>query len=153
MQTIEEKLMQKALHLAKRASSLGEVPVGCVIELNGEIIGSGFNKTISLKDPTAHAEIIAIRQAGKRLGDFRLENTRIFVTVEPCIMCLGAILLARISELHFGVTEPKLGAFTIFNLNSHSRFRKLKIFSGHFPKEIKALMANFFQELRAKENE
>lgn len=150
MLTTEEKLMRMAIRLAREAFKLGEVPIGCVIEKDGEIIGKGKNLTIKEKDATKHAEIIAIGQAGRKLSDFRLDGSRLFVTVEPCVMCLGAILLARIREVHFGIHDPKFGALSRFSLKNHERLRKLVFFGGYFKEEIQDLMSSFFARMREK---
>ena len=104
------KYMQEAIEEAKKAAAMGEVPVGAVIVKSGEIIGRGHNLTETLKDPTAHAEIIAIRQAAANLGGWRLTDCCIFVTAEPCSMCAGAIVWARIQKLYIGTMDPKSGA-------------------------------------------
>ncbi len=147
----EEKLMDEALALAREAAAAGEVPVGCVIELNGEVIGRGANCTVRNSDPTAHAEMVALREAATKFGDHRLEGARLFVTVEPCLMCLGAILLARIAEVYYGTDEPKFGAVTSrFALAEHERFRKVGFHGGLLANEAKELMAEFFERLRAE---
>ncbi len=144
--------MGGALRLAKQALSMDEVPVGCVIELGGNVIGEGFNQTVRRKDATAHAEIIALGSAGRNLGDFRLEGARLFVTLEPCLMCLGAIILARVAEVHYCIPDEKFGAFSRFNLRDHERIRKIKFHSvppsGELAEEIQALMLAFFRKLR-----
>ena len=109
--------MQHALQLADRAALLGEVPIGAVLIKDDGIIGEGWNSPISSKDPTAHAEINAIRAAATRLGNYRLLDTTLYVTVEPCVMCVGAIIHARIKTVIFGANEPKTGAVgSAFNL-------------------------------------
>ena len=111
------KYMQEAIEEAKKAAAMGEVPVGAVIVKSGEIIGRGHNLTETLKDPTAHAEIIAIRQAAANLGGWRLTDCCIFVTAEPCSMCAGAIVWARIQKLYIGTMDPKSGACgSVFNI-------------------------------------
>ena len=142
--------MHEALALAKKAYDLGEVPIGAVIELKGKVIGRGFNQTRTLSDPSAHAEIVALRQACKNFGDFRLDGGRVFVTVEPCLMCLGAILIARISEVHFGIAEPKFGAHSVFGLFTQERFRKIRFKGGYLEEETTQLMSCFFSNLRAE---
>ena len=105
----DEQFMQRALELATLAADRGEVPVGAVLVCNGEIIGEGFNQPISANDPSAHAEIVALRDAAARLGNYRLPATTLYVTLEPCSMCAGAMVHARIEQLVFGATEPKSG--------------------------------------------
>src|SRR5689334_17117237 len=104
---MHEVLMDAALAEARRARDAGEVPVGAVVALNGEIVGRGFNQPIASHDPTAHAEIVALRDAAGRVGNYRLGGAAVYVTVEPCLMCVGALVHARIETLVFGATEPK----------------------------------------------
>ena len=106
----DEHWMNRALALAAQAAALGEVPVGAVIVVNGEEVGAGFNKPISSCDPTAHAEICALRQAAAYLNNYRLSGATLYVTLEPCTMCVGAIVHSRISRVVYGATEPKAGA-------------------------------------------
>ena len=105
-----ERLMAAALEEAQRARASGEVPIGAVVAMNGEIVGRGFNQPISSHDPTAHAEIVAIREAARHLGNYRLTGATLCVTIEPCLMCVGAIVHARIATLVFGAAEPRSGA-------------------------------------------
>lgn len=102
--------MSRALALAQQAAKVGEVPVGAVLVLNNQIIGEGYNQTIVSHDPTAHAEIVAIRHAAQHLQNYRLENTILYVTLEPCTMCVGALVHARIAKVVFATTEPKAGS-------------------------------------------
>lgn len=108
----DEFWMQHALKLAEIASQNGEVPVGAVLVLNDEVIGEGFNCPISMNDPTAHAEIVAMRQAAQKINNYRLINTTLYVTLEPCIMCAGAMVHARIKRLVYGAEDQKAGAIT-----------------------------------------
>src|SRR5437762_13822104 len=112
MISTHEILMDAALIEAARARDVGEVPIGAVVALNGAIVGRGFNQPISSRDPTAHAEIVAIRDAARRVANYRLAGAVLCVTIEPCLMCVGAIVHARIATLVFGAAEPKSGAFT-----------------------------------------
>ena len=105
----DRRWMQRALALAAQAGELGEVPVGAVVVRDGELLGEGYNQVISAADPTAHAEIVALRQAAQRAGNYRLPGTRLYVTLEPCTMCAGAMVHARLAELVFGATEPRAG--------------------------------------------
>ena len=102
--------MRDALGLAGEAAQAGEVPVGAVVVVNGEVVGRGFNRPITSTDPTAHAEIVALRDAAQRLGNYRLTGATMYVTVEPCLMCVGALVHARIGTLVYGAPEPKAGA-------------------------------------------
>ncbi len=145
-----EKYMMKALRLAARAAEEGEVPVGAVIVHEGRIIGQAWNQVELLKDPTAHAEMIAITQAASALGDWRLENTTLYVTKEPCPMCAGAIVLARISWVVWGMTDPLRGGaasqFGIFQnkaLNHQPQF-----ISGVLEEPCKRLVQEFFKGRR-----
>ncbi len=109
--------MQRALELADRAAALGEVPIGAVLIKDEQIIGEGWNSPIASHDPTAHAEIMAMRAAARQLGNYRLLDTTLYVTVEPCVMCAGALIHARVKEVIFGASEPKTGAVnSAFNL-------------------------------------
>lgn len=106
----DEYFMRRALALAREGAALGEVPVGAVVVTGGVIVGEGFNQPISSRDPTAHAEIVALRDAARRLGNYRLVDCSLYVTLEPCLMCCGALVHARIREVVFGADEPKAGS-------------------------------------------
>ncbi|MFQ8602769.1 MAG: tRNA adenosine(34) deaminase TadA [Anaerovoracaceae bacterium] len=149
------KYMQEAIEEAKKAAAMGEVPVGAVIVKSGEIIGRGHNLTETLKDPTAHAEIIAIRQAAANLGGWRLTDCCIFVTAEPCSMCAGAIVWARIQKLYIGTMDPKSGACgSVFNIPQEKKLNHfVEIETGLMQKECSFLMKNFFKQLRKKKAE
>ena len=147
--------MRKAIEQAQNAWILGEVPVGAVIVKDGEIIASGFNQVIGNADSTAHAEITALRAAGQILGNYRFPGCELYVTLEPCMMCAGAILQARLSRVVFGAFEPKTGAggsvidvFAIKNLNHQTQ-----ITSGVLAKECAELMSSFFEERRKQSEE
>ena len=114
--------MTEALQLARQAEAAGEVPVGAVVVLEGQIIGRGHNQPISASDPTAHAEIVAMRDAANRIGNYRLPGAELFVTLEPCAMCAGAIVHARIARVVFGATDPKAGAAgSVMNLFAEAK--------------------------------
>src|SRR3989337_3606302 len=124
---VDDFFMRAALNLALQARAAGEVPVGAVVVLDGEIIGRGFNAPISRHDPSAHAELMALRDAAQHLGNYRLAGCELFVTIEPCLMCAGAIMHARIARLVYGAREPKTGAcgsvvnlFAEAKLNHHA---------------------------------
>ncbi len=102
--------MRHAMDLARCAEAEGEVPVGAVVVRDGEVIGEGWNRTITLNDPSAHAEILALRQAGQKMGNYRLPGARLYVTLEPCVMCAGAMIHARVDAVVFGAPDPKTGA-------------------------------------------
>ncbi len=150
-----EDYMREALLEAEKALSLGEVPIGAVIEKNGRIIGRGHNKTETSKDPTAHAEIIAIREATKDLGGWRLLDCRMYVTAEPCPMCAGAIVLARIQKVYIGTLDPKTGACgSLMNIVQDERLNHyVQIETGIMQQECKEIMKSFFQKLRKKKSE
>lgn len=149
------KYMQAALEEAEKAAALGEVPVGAVIVRDGEIIARGHNETETRKDPTAHAEMNAIRQAAEKLGGWRLPNCQMFVTVEPCCMCAGAIVWSRIEKLYIGTPDPKSGACgSVFNIPQDSRLNHFtKIETGLLQDECSRLMKDFFKQLRKKKSE
>jgi tRNA(adenine34) deaminase len=108
--TSDSEFMRRALELARMAREQGEVPVGAVVVLDEQVIGEGFNNPIGAHDPTAHAEIVALRDAAKRIGNYRLAGARLYVTIEPCQMCVGAMVHARIAKVLYGTLEPKAGA-------------------------------------------
>lgn len=142
--------MEHALKLAKKAESLGEVPVGAVAVVNNEIVGEGFNQPISSNDPTAHAEIIALRQAAQRLNNYRLLEVTLYVTLEPCIMCLGAMVHARIKRLVFGAHDPKTGAVeSVFKiLDDKSLNHKIDYRSGVLAPDCSLILKKFFVNKR-----
>lgn len=142
--------MYSALQEAESAFEEDEVPVGAVIVHNNKIIGRGHNQSERLNDPTAHAEIIAITAAANHLNSKFLDQCDIYITVEPCIMCAGAILLSRIRKVHFSIFEPKLGAAgSIYNLLQQNKYNhKVEVFSGIYADESKNLMQSFFLNKR-----
>jgi tRNA(adenine34) deaminase len=142
--------MREALDLAREAGTAGEVPVGAVVVKDGEIIGRGYNRPISAHDPTAHAEVIALRDAAQRLGNYRLSGCDLFVTLEPCAMCAGAIIHARIARVFYGARDPKTGAcgsvadlFANPLLNHHAT-----VLSGVLAAETGTLLQEFFAARR-----
>jgi tRNA(adenine34) deaminase len=145
-----EALMAAALEEAARAREAGEVPIGALVSLDGEIIGRGFNQPISSGDPTAHAEIVAIRDAAKRMGNYRLTGATLCVTIEPCLMCVGALVHARIGTLVYGAAEPKSGAVTSTvrggELPGHNH--RFEVVAGVREAECRGLMQAFFNERR-----
>lgn len=149
----QEKYMSMALEEAKKAYDNNEVPIGCVIEYKGEIIGKGANMRITDKNVLAHAEIIAINQACGAMGDWRLEDCTLYVTVEPCPMCAGAIVQARIKKVVFGAENPKAGcAGSIVNLLQNDSFNhQVEIEKGVCADECGAIMKSFFKRFRNKE--
>ncbi len=153
--SVDEEFMAEALDLARCAATEGEVPVGAVVVLNGDIIGRGANLRETSKDPTSHAEIIAIRDAARTLGDWRLENTVLYVTLEPCPMCAGAIVNARIPKVVYGCDDPKAGAVrTMYRLLEDPRLNhRAEVVSGTCREEAATLLRNFFARLRVKSDE
>lgn len=143
--------MDKALGLARKAESIGEVPIGALIVKDGRIVGRGFNKRESGNDPTAHAEMIAIRQAARKLNAWRLTGTALYVTLEPCPMCMGAILLARVDRVVFGCLDPKGGAAgSLYNLAEDLRFNhRVAVTKGVRGDECSGMLTDFFRKLRA----
>lgn len=144
--------MRLALEQAHQAQVAGEVPVGAVVVKDGEVIGRGYNSPISTHDPSAHAEIIALRDAAKRLGNYRLNDCRLYVTLEPCVMCSGAIFHARITEVIYGATDPKTGvAGSIMNLYELSRLNHHTVVRGGvMASECSALLQQFFASRRGR---
>lgn len=142
--------MQRALELAHEARQKGEVPIGAVLVKDDHIIGEGYNAPISCNDPSAHAEIQAIRAAAYHLGNYRLLNTSLYVTVEPCVMCAGAIVHARVGEVIFGASEPKTGAAgSVFDvLTSSAHNHRVTVRGGVLAEESTKLLQAFFQERR-----
>ena len=147
-----ERYMRYAIRMAEQALDIGEVPVGCVIIHNGEIIGKAHNQRETLQDPTAHAEILAITQAAAHFESWRLEDTKLFVTLEPCPMCAGAIILSRIPEVYFGAYDPKAGVCgTLMNLLEDPRFNHMPaVTPGLLADECGQLLSGFFQHIRAQ---
>jgi tRNA(adenine34) deaminase len=142
--------MRIALEEARRAGEEGEVPIGAVLVSEGEVIGRGRNRPIALSDPTAHAEIQALREGGMRVGNYRLPGSTLYVTLEPCIMCAGAILQARVGRLVFGNEDPKGGAVSsLYSLLEDSRLNhQVEVTSGVLQDECRELLQRFFQERR-----
>jgi tRNA(adenine34) deaminase len=144
--------MRAAMAQAERAHAAGEVPVGAVLVVDGEIVGRGYNQPISAHDPSAHAEVMALRDAGLRQANYRLPGSTLYVTLEPCVMCCGAIMHARVERVVFGARDPKTGAagsvidlFTESRLNHHAQAQ-----GGVLAEECGAMLSKFFAERRAK---
>ena len=150
-----EEFMLEAFKEAEIALSLGEVPIGAVIEKDGIIIGRGHNKTETDKDPTAHAEMLAIRDAAGKLGGWRLLGCRMYVTTEPCSMCAGAIVLARIQTVFIGTMDRKTGACgSLSNILQDERLNHyVQIETGIMQQQCEKIMKSFFQKLRKKKSE
>jgi tRNA(adenine34) deaminase len=146
----DELWMNEALALAREAGAAGEVPVGAVVVLDGQIIGRGFNQPISRQDPTAHAEVMALRDAAKRLGNYRLPGAALYVTLEPCAMCAGAMMHARIARVVFGARDPKTGvAGSVLDLFAEARLNHhAEIAGGVRAEECGQLLSSFFAARR-----
>jgi tRNA(adenine34) deaminase len=146
----DDAFMNVALDEARKAQESGEVPVGAVIVLEGRIIGAGFNQPIAAHDPTAHAEVVALRDAARRVGNYRLTGATLYVTVEPCMMCVGAMVHARIDTVVYGAAEPKAGAL-VSAQPAHEApglNHRLKVRGGVCEDECRAVMQTFFKERR-----
>lgn len=150
--TREEKFMKEAVRQAKKALALGEVPIGCVIVHNDKIIGRGYNRRITDKNTLSHAELNAIRKASKTLGDWRLDDCEMFITLEPCQMCSGAIVQSRIKKVYIGTMNPKAGcAGSILNLLQIPEFNhQADIETNILHDECSSMLTSFFKELRKK---
>ena len=141
--------MRMALDEAKSALESGEVPVGALITMEGRVLAKAHNSPILMKDPTAHAEILAIRKAADKTGNYRLIGTTIYVTIEPCVMCAGAIIHARIARLVFGATDPKGGALSLYDMFSDRKLNHLvDVTGGVLKEECGKIMSRFFREKR-----
>ena len=146
-----ENFMELALDEAKKAGQIGEVPIGAILVAeNGEVLSATHNQSITLADPTAHAEILALRSAACKLNNYRLLNTSLYVTIEPCIMCMGAIVHARVSRIVFGASDPRWGAAgSLYNLATDTRLNhQPDITGGICEDECRALIQDFFRKKR-----
>jgi len=152
MQMNDEDYMRAAMEQARQAGACEEVPVGAIVVLNGEIVGRGFNQPIGRHDPTAHAEIMALRDAGARLGNYRLPGCELFVTLEPCAMCSGAIMHARIARVVYGARDPKTGvAGSVLDLFAETRLNHhAMIEGGVLGEDCGRMLSSFFAARRAK---
>jgi tRNA(adenine34) deaminase len=142
--------MRAALDEARRAFDAGEVPVGAVVVIAGEIVGRGFNQPIGAKDPTAHAEVVALRAAARFVGNYRLVGATLYVTIEPCLMCVGAMVHARVGTLVFGAAEPKAGAI-VSSCQAHelpSLNHRIEVVGGVLEEDCRAVIQEFFQSRR-----
>ena len=152
MPSTADDFMREALELAREAERRGEVPVGAVVVANGEIIGRGFNQPIGANDPTAHAEIVALRDAALRMANYRLTGSTLYVTIEPCQMCVGAMIHARVAEVVYGAREPKAGAIeSAMRAHEHpSLNHRMAAEGGLLEDECRATMQAFFQNKRSE---
>lgn len=152
---IDQKWMEQALRLAQKAQSLDEVPVGAVLVKGGEVIGEGWNQTISACDPTAHAEVVALRDAAKRLNNYRVVGTTLYVTLEPCAMCVGALVHGRVQRLVYAASEPKSGAVSsrVNLLELHAFNHRIDVSNGVLADRASDLLTSFFKNKRQLKKE
>ena len=155
MMTLDEKYMKEAIRQAKKAYALGEVPIGCVVVYEGKIIGRGYNRRTIDKNTLAHAELMAIKKASKKMDDWRLEDCIMYVTLEPCQMCSGAIVQSRMKKVVIGCMNPKAGcAGSILNLLQMEEFNhQVELEIGVLGEECSNMMTSFFRELREKKRQ
>jgi tRNA(adenine34) deaminase len=147
----DEGALDLALQEARRAAETGEVPIGAIVVLDGRVIGRAHNAPITLKDPTAHAEILALRAAARELANYRLEGATLYTTVEPCVMCCGALVHARIDRLVYGAADPKAGGVaSLYRILDDRRLNhRIEITAGVRAEECGALLTEFFRSRRA----
>ncbi len=146
--------MREALAQAALGEAAGEVPIGAVVLSDGQIIGRGFNRPISAGDPTAHAEIVALREAARTIGNYRLTGVRLYVTVEPCLMCVGALVHARVGTLIYGAAEPKAGAVAsaMCALNHPTLNHRVEVVSGVLADDCREIIQRFFHARRTTDS-
>ena len=151
MQADDERWMRAALDAARSCEVSGDVPIGCVVVRGGEVLGSAGNARERLRDPTAHAELLAIRQAASKVGGWRLDGCELFVTLEPCAMCAGAIVLARVDRVVFGAADPKAGfAGSLGDIARHDRLNhRVEVTAGVLAEEAGEMLREFFRARRA----
>lgn len=148
---MHERFMRAAIEQAHEARRRGEVPIGAVVVIDGDVVGTGFNRPVGDSDPTAHAEIVALRNAAWRLGNYRLTGATLYVTVEPCLMCVGAMVHARVGTLVYGAAEPKAGAVaSTQRAHEHPALNhRLALVGGVLEEECREIVQAFFRERRA----
>ena len=149
-ESIDEQMMGEALALARQAFEAGEVPIGAVVVLDGQIVGRGFNQPISSGDPTAHAEVVAIREAARTVRNYRLTGSTLYVTIEPCLMCVGAFVHARVGTVVYGAPEPRTGSLesTVRGAELPGHNHRVQVTGGVRADECRALMQTFFKARR-----
>ena len=147
----DEDYVRRALALAQRAHESNEVPVGALVVIRGKVVGEGWNQPVGTHDPTAHAEIVALRAAASHVGNYRLESSTLYVTLEPCAMCVGAAIQARVARLVFGAWDLKAGACgSVFDLTREPRLNhRLDVFGGVCAEECREILRRFFETRRA----
>ena len=152
MPLVHDDFMAQALAQARLALAAGEVPIGAVVVAAGQVIGEGFNQPIVARDPTAHAEIVAMRRAGTTTGNYRLSGGTLYVTLEPCVMCIGAAFNARIERIVYGADEPKFGAVrSVMRAEDLRLNHRFDVVSGVREEECRALMVEFFRGKRSRD--
>jgi tRNA(adenine34) deaminase len=149
----DTSFMRLAIEQARLADAAGEVPVGAVLVMDGALVAHGFNQPITTADPTAHAEIVTLREAARALGNYRLAGATLYVTVEPCLMCVGALVHARVARVVYGAPEPKTGALgsTVDALDNPYLNHRFQVTTGVCPDECRDLLQAFFQRRRARD--
>ena len=149
---LDEHYMRLALDEARRALSSDEVPVGAVLVRNGQVLACGHNGPVAQSDPTAHAEIVVMRAGARTIGNYRLTGSVLYVTIEPCVMCMGALIHARVERLVYGAADPRVGAAgTVFDLARDSRLNhRLEVSSGVLEPECRSIIQEFFKNRRGK---
>jgi tRNA(adenine34) deaminase len=142
--------MQQALEQARLAAEAGEVPIGAIVVVDGRVVGRGFNRPIGAVDPTAHAEMLALREAATTIGNYRLTGADVYVTLEPCLMCVGALIHARVATVVFGAREPKTGALvsTLHGLDIPAINHRFEIIEGVLEEDCRGMVQAFFKERR-----
>jgi len=144
-----EAFMRQAIEGARTAMHIGEVPIGAVVALDGQVVAGGFNQPIHRVDPTAHAEVIALREAARTLGNYRLPGCTLYVTLEPCLMCVGAMLNARVGTVVYGAAEPKFGALrSLLRIEDVPANHRFEVVGGVLEAECRALVVDFFKYRR-----
>jgi tRNA(adenine34) deaminase len=149
---LHETFMRQALEQAKRARHLGEVPIGAVVVAEGRVVGEGFNQPIRALDPSAHAEVVALRQAARAAGNYRLTGATLYVTLEPCLMCVGAIVNGRLATVVYGAREPKWGALgSILDARALKLNHRLEVIGGVLEADCREAVVDFFKFRRAED--
>jgi len=150
MVDIDKIMMALALEQARRALEYGDVPVGAVVTVGGEVVATAYNRREADNDPTAHAEVLALREAGKRLGSWRLSEATVYITKEPCVMCAGALMSARVARVVYGAQDPKYGAaWSVFNILQDDRLNhRTEVTAGVLVEECMAMLRDFFEGRR-----
>jgi tRNA(adenine34) deaminase len=147
-----EAFMRRALDLARRALHVGEVPIGALVVAEGQVVAEGFNQPIRGVDPTAHAEVVALRQAARRAGNYRLPGATLYVTLEPCLMCVGAIVNARVATIVYGASEPKWGALgSVLDARELRLNHRFEVIGGVLEAECRQVVVDFFKFRRAED--